>query len=609
MSETSNNSPRYSSVIFHYFEKYLPNILELLLTNRKINREEYWKEKDLAVNNYFASIKLGDKVETNLFDIIRMAEQGMEAKLSFLMQFDDMCFKLLNSLDDKFKKKVRGMFEGKVFNLDGLNYLSPVGELLFLYKLHFNNLIKVLDIEHELEKGKTTFDFLVEINGKKLLIDVYNVHPKSENEDYLEDIGKKILEKYEIKKSTHTFDKFRFLLAPIVWFTEKELSDHNNTIRYYFDQFYRIHIFKVFQIFSVYSRKYDNARYFIVDFLNNHLDALEKQKWEDSKVSVPTARKKWSVKRKLALTIIFIIGFLFFLISFFINLNYYDNLPNKRITLFGAIISGLVSFIASLMVFSAGIFKGKISEERRLSNVRELLKATINAVHSSIVKQIEHLDLAIRFDTLKNYSLFPNIVVEIGILGTDLSKFNKEDMFKIFILNYRSNKEPRIQAYQRFVSNLPLLEINYTRLKDIKETVVAKYNETFEKLFDLEESYKRLVLKGKRSANSNEKLTEYYSKASELLEENKKKFAGDFRDLRDFDILGTTVSTLTEDYLEASINNDLEEIKIICYRIKFLYNHLINFYINEKEHLKICLGNFTALQQDFEEILEMEYKR
>lgn len=276
------DSPINSST-FYYFNKYLPNILSLLLTNRKIDREEFWKLKDETIIKHFQKFREGEKIVTNLFNIFQMAEEKNEYYIYFLKQIDSMSKELFNSIGKNFNKKFRSMFEGKVFNFESLNYLSPIGELLLLNKFHFNSITKVLDLEHKLEDNKPTFDFLVECEGREYLLEVYNVHPNVNKENYLEATGAKIISKWKETYSEHDLRDRIFLLVPIIWFTQVELSGNNNCLRDFFNHFYQLHKQKIFTPLSIYAIKYSVGYTFKLDYLNNHLDELDKLLCEENK--------------------------------------------------------------------------------------------------------------------------------------------------------------------------------------------------------------------------------------------------------------------------------------------------------------------------------------
>jgi len=270
----NNNSNQESvkSTVFFYFNKYIPNILKALLTNSKINIEEFWIKKDEIVKKHYENLQFYDQYETSFFDIIMMAENGDISKICFLKQIDKMFKDIYSSMALEFQKKLRNIFEGKVFNLKSHNYLSPIGELFCLYKFHFNSTMKVLDIEYKLSDDKPTFDFLVEINQKKYLVEIYNVHPKIEKNDYLVDIENKIIDKLHIKKFNQNFKDYKFFLFPIVWFTDIELSgNNNNNIRNFLNNFKGRYKFDIFGLFSVYKIKYDFGYVFKLDSLNNLL--------------------------------------------------------------------------------------------------------------------------------------------------------------------------------------------------------------------------------------------------------------------------------------------------------------------------------------------------
>ena len=55
----NNNSNQESvkSTVFFYFNKYIPNILKALLTNSKINIEEFWIKKDEIVKKHYENLQ------------------------------------------------------------------------------------------------------------------------------------------------------------------------------------------------------------------------------------------------------------------------------------------------------------------------------------------------------------------------------------------------------------------------------------------------------------------------------------------------------------------------------------------------------------------------
>lgn len=276
MKNYSNTEP-INSIVYYYFKKYIPNILNILLTNRNINNVEFWKIKDEKINKYNNSIPIGSLKKTNFFDIIFMAENENLSMKCFLVQIDSMFGEIYASLAPNFKKKLRNMFEGKIFNLYDLNYLSPIGELFFLLKFHFNSISKVLDIECKLNEGMPTFDFLIEINKNKQLVEIYNVHPSIDKIDYLDDIGEKILNKWNYKTNNLNINNNNILLTPIIWFTEIELSENNDSIKQYFKLFKEKFKRQIFGPLSIYKINYGNMYVFKIDFLSNHLNELEKQ--------------------------------------------------------------------------------------------------------------------------------------------------------------------------------------------------------------------------------------------------------------------------------------------------------------------------------------------
>lgn len=272
----SRRFPLFHSKSFTDFKKHLPSILDIMLDDRYVRKEEFWKEKDNDVRKFYSKLEEGQQYEPHIFDIMKMAEDGNPAKIYLLKQFDDMTRKLFESIGFKFKKKFREIFKSKLFNLETLNYLSPIGEILCFYKFHFNPMMKILDIEFSLGDNRPTFDFLVDINGKEYLLEIYNAHPKRENNDYLEDLGKKILNKWNETRLKHTFGERRFLLVPIIWFTQIELTNKNDNVKNYFQRFLEHYNCIIFTPLSVYSINNKKEYVYKIDFLSNHLKELEK---------------------------------------------------------------------------------------------------------------------------------------------------------------------------------------------------------------------------------------------------------------------------------------------------------------------------------------------
>ncbi|HRE40387.1 MAG TPA: helix-turn-helix domain-containing protein [Ignavibacteria bacterium] len=266
----------YNSTLHFYFNKYLPNIYSVLSLDKKIKKEKFWNEKLNNLIEHYGSFKIGQKKETNLFDIIEMAENGELSKVCFLNQIDSMFSTLYTSMDYKFKIKLRNMLKGTLFNLNNHNYLNPIGELFCIYKFHFNNETKILDLEYELEKNKPTFDLLIELNNNKYLVEIYNIHPNFEKENYLEEVGSKIINKRRNKISSHNLENHIFLILPIIWLTQTELSGDNAIIKNYFDNFISLNKNIIMGPFSIYSNKYNKNYIYKIDLLDNHILELEK---------------------------------------------------------------------------------------------------------------------------------------------------------------------------------------------------------------------------------------------------------------------------------------------------------------------------------------------
>lgn len=153
-------------------EKYCPTIYSFTKRTRTD-----WQRLDTNFENSY--LKVGVKCESNIIGILLHAEAGDEFLKAFLI-YSEFLASSLKEYADK-GKKFTDIIVGKFTNLEGLNYLNPIGELSVLKKLIDKNfeLIRIED-KHLFPSAKPKDFLLRSPAGNNILIEVLNIHLKND---------------------------------------------------------------------------------------------------------------------------------------------------------------------------------------------------------------------------------------------------------------------------------------------------------------------------------------------------------------------------------------------------------------------------------------------
>ena len=165
---------------------------------------------------------------TNIIDITINCEYNDSFHLQFAKFLDGLVKEALETLESLHKKKIRNNFKGKFTNFTSWNFLNPFGEIISLLTILKSNNYSLLEIEHEISRRKS-IDFLLEANnGRKIAVEVINIHPKFQYKDITElenHLVGKIKTKIEEKTKNIQFDTLEFnswTYLPVLWSTDLE---------------------------------------------------------------------------------------------------------------------------------------------------------------------------------------------------------------------------------------------------------------------------------------------------------------------------------------------------------------------------------------------------
>lgn len=227
-----------NSVMYTYLNKYLPHYLRLLDPNKReldlfIEKFEYrysLVEKALKVNGIFNS-------EACLIDQIWDAEENNEYSIAFLQFIDQQCKVIYPKITNQLKKKIKNSLINLMVNFDSekSRYLDNIGEICILAKILENSKSTLIDIEYELQNGKS-IDFEFVFENKKYLVEVNNISFDIDKitceEDFTNFIDyrekKKIREKLE---SAHLDENITITFTEILWGKLTGLYKYYNVIK------------------------------------------------------------------------------------------------------------------------------------------------------------------------------------------------------------------------------------------------------------------------------------------------------------------------------------------------------------------------------------------
>jgi len=175
------------------------------------------------------------RIQASLFHVITSSKEGKEEATTLLDFITKLFQELITSLDKEEKKLIKKNLFDLLTNID-MKYLNFLGELCVLNQVKRNTKLKLIATEQPLAKNKKDgakidFVFYNSESGKKLLVEIVNVHINenvTETNEKIEILlDQKIKGKLNRKGLRTTFE---FLLIPVIW---GPIDDQKKLIQYY----------------------------------------------------------------------------------------------------------------------------------------------------------------------------------------------------------------------------------------------------------------------------------------------------------------------------------------------------------------------------------------
>ncbi len=222
-------------------QHYLSTIYDALTPSNKMISDisnkyyERFKKVESDIN------KKGEFIsEKTIFDFWWNANEGDKASLAFLEFINNTVTEILQKVDGDPRKQIISLCHKMIinFNDNQSQFQSYVAELAVISKLLKDEGLRLTQVEKKLPNGKR-FDFEVEKDGNKTLVEVFNINF---NYDRIESSEKfqKLLEhrlakklKSKLQGLTGTYPPF--LLVPVLWGNIIELEPFADAFTFFKD--------------------------------------------------------------------------------------------------------------------------------------------------------------------------------------------------------------------------------------------------------------------------------------------------------------------------------------------------------------------------------------
>ncbi len=220
-------------------QHYLPSIYDALSSSNKLLSEisnKYYDrfkkvESDIKEKGEFIS-------EKTMFDFWWNANEGDKGSLAFLDFINNIATEILQRVDGDPRKQVINLCHKMIINFNDSQsqFQSYVGELAVISILLKDEGLKLVQVEKKLPNGKR-FDFEVEKDGNKTLVEVFNINFEY---DLIESSEKfqKLLEHRLTKKLNSKLQGLPgtyppFLLVPVLWGNILEIERFADAFSYF----------------------------------------------------------------------------------------------------------------------------------------------------------------------------------------------------------------------------------------------------------------------------------------------------------------------------------------------------------------------------------------
>jgi len=218
---------------------YLPSIYDALSSSSKLlsdisNKyfERYKKiESDIKEKGEFVS-------EKTMFDFWWNANEGDKASLAFLKFINDTATEVLQKVEGDPRKQIINLCHKMITNFNDTQSQFPnyVAELAVISKLLKDEELALVQLEKKLPNGKS-FDFEVEKNGNRTLVEVFNINfdfNRIESTDKFKQLLEhRLTQKLNSKLNGLTETYPPFLLVPVLWGNILELERFADAFSYF----------------------------------------------------------------------------------------------------------------------------------------------------------------------------------------------------------------------------------------------------------------------------------------------------------------------------------------------------------------------------------------
>ncbi|OQZ03921.1 MAG: hypothetical protein B6D34_04800 [Candidatus Brocadia sp. UTAMX1] len=253
---------------------YLPSIYDALILSNKLL-------SDIS-NKYYERFKkiesdIKEKGEFNpewtMFDFWWDANEGDRASRAFLEFINNTASEILQKVEGDPRKQIINLCHKMIINFNNSQsqFQSYVAELAVINKLIKNGRLALVQVEKILPNGKR-FDFEVENDGNKTLVEVFNIkfdfNLIESTEKFQKLLEHRLTKKLNSKLNGLTGTYPPFLLIPVLWGNILELERFADAFSYFkeFNQF--IYRFTMIAEFKNHAGEY----LFMFDNVDDYLE-------------------------------------------------------------------------------------------------------------------------------------------------------------------------------------------------------------------------------------------------------------------------------------------------------------------------------------------------
>ena len=220
-------------------QHHLPSIYDALSSSNKLlsdisNKyyERYKKvESDIKEKGEFVSDK-------TMFDFWWNANEGDQASLAFLKFINDTSTEILQKVKGDPRKQIINLCHKMIINFNDTQsqFQSYVAELAVIGRLLKDEGLTLVQVEKKLPNGKR-FDFEVEKDGNKTLVEVFNINFDFDRIESTERFQKllehRLTQKLNSKLNGLTGTYPPFLFVPVLWGNILELERFADAFTYF----------------------------------------------------------------------------------------------------------------------------------------------------------------------------------------------------------------------------------------------------------------------------------------------------------------------------------------------------------------------------------------